>query len=271
MTFSCSQCGRPLKAKAQFAGKIVRCQACGGNTTVPAPNAEAEAGVAVRDRSARGGAVPQRGRGPAEARDRQEEVVESVLPRRSDLLAARARQVLEQPAEAAKADAPSQAAKPAQRERGQKKPKRKKRRSGGDLAGSEVARMILTVLAANIIAIPIVAMYPGLMAPIGGFFCLIGFLMTLVGTMELAKVAREKGAIYGLLCKFVPPYKLYFVFAHWKLLRDQAIIYVAGALLLYPGLILVRTSPAYKEMFAPSAESKKPKGPVPKAPKWKAV
>src|SRR5262249_7047085 len=49
-----------------------------------------------------------------------------------------------------------------------------------------------------------------------------------------------EGWIYSASCKFIPFYKLYYIYSRWRIMREHFIFYALGSILLWPGLVLLR-------------------------------
>lgn len=266
--FACPTCGRKFATKVGMAGKRVVCSGCGTKLAVPGGPPPSSSGAVptrtdrppsradVRPASspsidtydlggdAAPGALPVdapvltaggRGRGRRDGG----ELVESVLPSRSEAMADLERSL----AEKAKVEEEKKA------KRAKKARKGKKRASAG-LEPKEVAQMIGGGVALVALLGGLSYAAPNFRLPIGGVLCVIGGLVYFLGTLGFSHVAREEGAIYSLCCKFVPLYKWYYLVTRWEEMRGHFALYAVGLVLLGPGVWIVKESPYYKRIDA---------------------
>jgi hypothetical protein len=84
--------------------------------------------------------------------------------------------------------------------------------------------------------------YPACRFPLGGFLCVIGFIVYLLGSVSLRQVVAEEGILKLLLYRFCPPYQWWYVMTHWEETRDFFAFFVAGAAIMTIGGAIIKTS-----------------------------
>lgn len=273
LRFACPGCGRKYSTKPEMAGKKIRCGGCGAGVRVPGVSA-AGAGASSPSRSAlrefEGGPARSGVRAPAldrhagdpvaaafdldsladaagvrpsprktKARSDGGEVVESILPSRTEAIA-----------EVEKALAEKAVVEEEKKRKQAKKKSKRKTRSTGGLEPKEVANIIgLSVLSAVVLG-GLAYSSPALRFPIGGLLVAVGGITYVVGILGFSHVAREEGAVYSLCCKFVPLYKWYYLYSRWDMMKGHFTFYVVGLLLLSPGWLIIKESPYSKRLDA---------------------
>ena len=242
LKFRCPQCNRKFSTKPELAGSKTVCGGCGTRIKIPAggglaefapssrpasasppanarPSAAAEAAVALIDHLV--GALPEPLEpAPGTRRSRRsKDPVDTVLPSRAEAME-EVRQSLE-----AQAEEKAKAAKK------KKKPSVMKKRIGGTLEVGDLLNVLGFVVAASVVLGSLAWAYPDARFPLGGV--LVGF----------SQIARDEGLHFSLACRFVPLYKWYYLFTRWADTKDYAAFFVAGALVMSTGGLLIKTSP----------------------------
>jgi hypothetical protein len=92
--------------------------------------------------------------------------------------------------------------------------------------------------------------YPEFRFPLGGFLCVVGFIVYLLGSVSLRQLVAEEGALKALLFRFCPPYQWWFVATHWDETKDFVAFFVAGAVIMSIGGGVIKVSPTGKKAEA---------------------
>ncbi|MFO0954701.1 MAG: hypothetical protein U0835_26760 [Isosphaeraceae bacterium] len=267
--FACPSCGRKFSTKADLAGKKIKCGGCQQTLRIPDPGlvpgsgspsaappaakvptppkisrerkttpASESPALAALDLYDLGDASPPEdaSRGSRPRSRPRGEAVESVLPSRSEAMA-------ELSAQAAAAEA--EAAKKA-------KKKKKKKRSTGGLEMNEVWTLLGAACVGLVLVAGLTYAVPGARFPVGGLLCVVGFVVYLLGVYGFSKVASEEGAIYSLMCRFVPLYKWYYLVTRWDEMKGHFSFYAVGLMMLLPGILLVQLAGVKDQAGAPS-------------------
>lgn len=109
--------------------------------------------------------------------------------------------------------------------------------------------------------------YPDLRFPLGGFLCVLGFIVYLLGSALLRQLVAEEGAIKALLFRFCPPYQLWYVARNWAETKDFVAFFVAGFVVMSIGGAVIKSSPVgQKAEASESAYQKMVRDPEVKTP-----
>jgi len=165
---------------------------------------------------------------------------ESVLSSRSELMEQVRQQVAEEEAVATQ--------KPV--EKAGKKRKQKKKKHSSFFDPKETLKLVAGVGALVALLAFLACGYPEFRFPLGGFLCVIGFIVYLLGSASLRQLVAEEGALKALMFRFCPPYQWWFVATHWVETRDFVAFFVAGALVMSLGAAIIKTSPTGKKAEA---------------------
>lgn len=254
--FKCPSCGLKYATKPELAGKKIRCKSCGAGVRVP----EAESSQSTietgkssshRTTSKRPDAdrVPPSSHGEDDALPLLDDLAalegvkrhkraEAVLPSRSEAMEQVRQKVAEQ-----------EAADTLKREENAKKKRKKKKKTGYFdpkdtliLAGGVTAFVaVLAFLSWG---------YPDLRFPVGGFMCVLGFIVYLMGAASIKQIVAEEGFHHVVLFRFFPPYQWYFVATRWSETKDFVAFFAAGLVILGIGGAVLKTSPIGKKAEA---------------------
>ena len=69
---------------------------------------------------------------------------------------------------------------------------------------------------------------PRISLPLGGFLCVIGFIVYLLGSSSLRRLVADEGVLKLLLYRFCPPYQWWYIIRHWDETKDFFAFFVAG-------------------------------------------
>jgi DNA-directed RNA polymerase subunit RPC12/RpoP len=271
--FACPACGRKFATKPGLAGKKIRCNRCGGGVRVPTGEAVAVAsfgsgspsehaakdarrdGPAPRRSNPRGTEKPTarfgvdaRGEGTSSFHeldhfDLVEEALDAgpssaVLPSRSETMEQMRRQADEH--DAAAGEERADKTKP-------KKKKKKKRKKSGYFDPKDT--LILVGCASALVGVLgfLAWAYPHFRFPLGGFLCVIGFVVYLLGALSIRQLVAEEGLIKLIVYRFFPPYQLWFVVTRWSDTKDYFAFFLSGMIILSIGGAVIKTSPTGKK------------------------
>ena len=92
--------------------------------------------------------------------------------------------------------------------------------------------------------------YPDLRFPMGGFLCVVGFIVYAMGAYSLRQVVAEEGMIKLIAFRLCPPYQWWFVATRWQDTRDFFAFFLAGAMVMSLGGAIIKVSPVGKEAEA---------------------
>lgn len=76
------------------------------------------------------------------------------------------------------------------------------------------------------------------MAAIGGLIVLVGWLVSLVGSVMVLIKAFQESIVWGLCSLFIPFVILAFVITHWEDSKKGFLIFIAGVVVVVLGTIL---------------------------------
>ncbi len=260
-TFRCPACRRKFAAKPELAGKKIRCTGCGAGIRVPWADEESvvqpsraattedsgKSGLSFRTSPSTGSV--SRVAAPSVADDeathepplddqfawikkaRRRKPPKAVLPSRAELI----EQVNQKNAEDAAAR------EQARIEKAKKKSKQKKKGSGYfDL--KETLQLVAGVSALVGFIAFLAWGYPGMRFPLGGFLCVIGFIVYLLGSSSLRRLVADEGVLKLLLYRFCPPYQLWYIMRNWEETKDFFAFFVAGYVIMALGGGIIKTS-----------------------------
>jgi hypothetical protein len=153
---------------------------------------------------------------------------ETVLPLRSEAM----QQVADEEAEAEKNAAKSK-----------KKKKRKKKRSGY-FDPKDTLSLVAGVGAVVGVLAGLAWGYPDFRFPLGGFLCVFGFIVYLLGSASLRQLVAEEGLFKALMFRFFPPYQLWFIARNWAETKDYVAFFAAGFVVMSIGGAVIKLSPS---------------------------
>ena len=134
----------------------------------------------------------------------------------------------------------------AERARNRKK-KASKSLANKHLGGGMIMADVVNILGATVVAVVVISVICWRFADarfmIGGGLTVFGFIVYLVGTAGFSKVAREEGAQYSMMCRFVPLYKWYYLITRWDEMKGHFVFFCVGLMFLCPGLFILKISP----------------------------
>ena len=169
---------------------------------------------------------------------------ESVLSSRSQLMESVRQQAAEQEAVATQKSVAKDPTK-----KGPKKKKKKKKHSGF-FDPKETLKLVAGVLVVVAVLAFAAWRFPDFRVPLGGFLCLVGFIVYVMGAVSLRQLVAEEGAIKLLLFRVCPPYQWWFVMTHWDEAKDFFAFFVAGAMILSLGGGIIKISPLAQKAAA---------------------
>jgi hypothetical protein len=147
------------------------------------------------------------------------------------------------------------------KEKPKRKKKKKRKGSSVGLEGKEALSFGGMVLGFGLLAVGVAYAIPPLRVIVGLLLLIGGGVLAWIGNVGFATAAREEGIHHGLLCKFIPLYKWYFLMTRWDRMRDLIALYIVGCIMLPPGFWLFRLAGDDLE-----AEAKKKDAPSAVAP-----
>jgi hypothetical protein len=265
LRFACPVCGRKFATKPDLAGKKIRCSGCGAGVRVPgangapAPKSGANlsttestspkprpnpARVGVANGSSRSAAEPALADSSTliedlasiEGSDRPRRA-EPVLPSRSQMIEA-ARE------HTGPESAPQEPKAPRAKKKGKKKKKKKKT---GYFDLKETLQLVAGVSGLVVVLAFLAWRFPGFRFPVGGFLCVTGFIVYLMGAFSLRQLVAEEGVVQALLFRFFPPYQWWFIASRWDDAKDFAAFFAAGIVAMAIGGGIIKTSPIGKK------------------------
>jgi ribosomal protein S27E len=262
LRFACPACGRKYSTKSELAGQKIRCSRCGAGVRVPGGDSGAPATHSTPSLKSR--ASENRGSGPP--RPPRAEVTPSDVysleadnsgngsmleqlasiqgvsrpDRPGTVLSSRA-QMMEQVREQTIADEAVEAEQRAEKAR---KKKRKKRKKTSGYFDPKDTLILVGGVGALVGVLALVAWrFPDLRFPLGGFLCVTGFIVYLLGAVALRQLVAEEGAFKMLAYRFFPPYQWWFVLSRWADTRDYFAFFASGLLIMAIGGAVIKTSP----------------------------
>ena len=85
--------------------------------------------------------------------------------------------------------------------------------------------------------------YPDFRVPLGGFICVVGFIVYVLGAVAMRQLVAEEGFLKLMLFRFFPPYQWWFIFTRWQETRDYLAFFMAGAMVMSVGGAIIKISP----------------------------
>jgi hypothetical protein len=119
--------------------------------------------------------------------------------------------------------------------------KRKKQKSFFD--PKETLKLVAGVGALVVVLALAAWAYPEFRVPLGGFMCVVGFIVYVLGAVSLRQLVAEEGFIKLMLFRFFPPYQWWFIFTRWQETRDYLAFFLAGAMVMSVGGAIIKISP----------------------------
>ena len=260
-TFRCPSCRRKFATKPELAGKKIRCTGCGAGIRVPRADEESvvqPSHAMTADDSAKSALSFRTGpatgslsgvAAPSVADDeathepplddqfawikkaRRRKPPKAVLPSRAELI----EQVNQKNAE----DAAAQ--EQARIEKAKKKSKKKKK--GASYFDLKETLQLIAGVSALVGFIAFLAWgYPGMRFPLGGFLCVIGFIVYLLGSSSLRRLVADEGVLKLLLYRFCPPYQWWYIIRNWQETKDFFAFFIAGYAIMALGGGIIKTS-----------------------------
>jgi hypothetical protein len=263
--FACPACGRKFATKPELAGLKIRCSGCGAGVRVPqgeAPAAAqpsrpalktfgADSAAPTPARPARAPAA-QAGRPPtADTTGDSSSLLDDLATihgengsRRAEALLPSRTEVMPQVRPSGGGPEAAEAPEKAQ------KPKKKKKKQSGYFDPKETLTLVGGILALVAVLAGLAWAYPNLRFPLGGFLCVVGFIVYLLGLASLRQLVAEEGAFQILLFRFFPPYQLWYVATHWVETKDYVAFLGSGLVILALGGGVIKMSPINKRAEA---------------------
>jgi hypothetical protein len=131
-----------------------------------------------------------------------------------------------------------------------KKKKKKRRKHSGYFDPKETLQLVAGVGALVVVLALAAWRYPDFRFPLGGFLCVVGFIVYLLGITSLRQHVAEEGAFKALLFRFFPPYQWWYIATRWEETRDFVAFFGAGMLILSLGSAIIKTSAVGKRAEA---------------------
>jgi hypothetical protein len=154
------------------------------------------------------------------------------------------------------------------------KKKKKKRKASGYFDPKDTLILVGCALALVGVLGFLAWAYPHFRFPLGGFLCVIGFIVYLLGAVSLRQLVAEEGLFKLIVYRFIPPYQLWFVLSRWSDTKDYFAFFAAGMLILAIGGAVIKTSPtgqkaeeseqAYQRAVSGAPAEARPSPPAPK-------
>jgi hypothetical protein len=161
---------------------------------------------------------------------------EAVLPSRSETIQQVRQDLAQQEAEETQKKAEKS-----------KKKKKKRKKKTGDFDPKDT--LILVGCLGGFVALLAVLgwRFPDFRFPLGGFLCVVGFIVYVLGAVSLRQLVAEEGLIKLMLFRFFPPYQWWFVATRWSETRDFAAFFASGLMILAIGGAIIKMSPTGKK------------------------
>jgi DNA-directed RNA polymerase subunit RPC12/RpoP len=282
LKFRCPSCRRKFSTKADMAGQKIRCTGCGAGVRVPwaeeaseMPSSQPAVAVFAKSDEIAIASEPRRvdpvrpdvprldvaravarsASAPAPSLMTPEldaiasldgsgrrRRAESVLsPRSSMLELARQQAAEEEAAETQRAVA-----------KDPKKKKKKKKKNSSFFDPKETLKLVAGVGVLVAVLAFLAWGYPDFRLPLGGFLCVVGFIVYVMGAVSLRQLVAEEGMFKLILFRICPPYQWWFIFTRWQETRDFFAFFLAGAMVMSIGGAIIKISPL--SMKAEAAE-----------------
>ena len=261
--YRCPTCKQVSEARAELAGQKVHCSGCGAGVRVPVlasngsaaaqPSRPALKTFGATDGAMAPGAAAPRARANGEAgglSNALEELasIEGVeAPKRAGTVLPSRSEMMEQARQKAAAEAVAEEDQP-------EKPKKKKKKKKRKKAGASDAKDTLILVAGVGAVVGVLAFVawrlPDLRFPLGGFLCVVGFVVYLLGAAAIRQLVAEEGAFQVLLFRFFQPYQWWFVARNWADTRDFVAFFGAGLMIMAIGGAVIKTSAVGKRAEA---------------------
>ncbi len=172
---------------------------------------------------------------------------ESVLSSRSEMLELARQQAAAEESSSTQEAAATTLHKPKTKGKGKRKAKKK---HSSFFDPKETLKLVAGVGALVAVMAFLAWGYEELRFPLGGFLCVIGFIVYALGAVSLRQLVAEEGILKMLLYRFFPPYQWWFVFTRWQDAKDFFAFFLAGAMVMSLGGAIIKTSPAGKKAEA---------------------
>jgi len=124
-----------------------------------------------------------------------------------------------------------------------RKKRRKKKKSSSYFDLKETLSLVAGVGALVAVLAFLAWGYPDLRFPLGGFLCVVGFIVYLLGSASLRQLVAEEGLLKALLFRFCPPYQLWYVVTNWTETKDFVAFFVSGFVVMSIGGAVIKSSP----------------------------
>lgn len=242
-----------------MAGQKIRCKDCGAGVRVPAPGtspttaataaasqAAAKTGETARAPKSTPALAVSSESGTADGSDdslallndlaaleggKRGHRAEAVLPSRTEAMEQVRQKVAEQ--EAVETQKKAEKAK-----------RRKKKKKGSSYFDPKDTLILAGGVTAFVAVLAFLSWgYPDLRFPVGGFMCILGFIVYLLGAASIKQVVAEEGFHHVVLFRLFPPYQWYFVATRWAETKDFVAFFVAGLIILGIGGVVIKSSP----------------------------
>jgi len=121
--------------------------------------------------------------------------------------------------------------------------RRKKKKKGSSYFDLKETLSLVAGVGALVAVLAVLAWgYPDLRFPLGGFLCVIGFIVYLLGSVSLRQLVAEEGFLKALLFRFCPPYQLWYVATNWADTKDFVAFFASGLIIMSIGGAVIKTS-----------------------------
>ena len=287
LKFRCPTCQRKFSTKPGLAGQKIRCSGCGAGVRVPwadeasdlmspgpgvdsfyssgelikapsTPGMEPVHPDIPRHDATRASTAPPADRpraaappGPdldaisgLDSKRRRRRDPEPVLPSRSAMLeVARLKAAEDQVVESTLVEAPG-----GRKRTGKGKGKLKRKKKYSSFFDPKETLKLVAGVGAFVAVLAFLAWgYPEMRFPLGGFLCVVGFIVYLLGAVSLRQLVAEEGMFKLLLYRFCPPYQWWFIFSRWQDSKDFFAFFLAGAMVMSLGGAIIKVSPTGKK------------------------
>lgn len=173
---------------------------------------------------------------------------ESLLTSRSSMIELALKRSAEEEAALEEEEA---AARAASNRSGKGKGKGKKRKKHSSYFDPKETLKLIAGVGALVAVLAFLAWgYPDFRFPLGGFMCVVGFIVYAMGAYSLRQVVAEEGMIKLIAFRLCPPYQWWFVATRWQETRDFFAFFLAGAITMSLGGAIIKVSPVGKEAEA---------------------